>query len=63
VALKHGTTVFPWNAWEALQGTEEAVLLRFRRQRFATARVLVLPLALFRAEDIRLMAKAVPGRF
>jgi hypothetical protein len=63
LTLRHGSQTTPWGAFEAVKGTESVVLLRFRRRRFGTARILVLPLALFRAEDVRTMAKAVPGRF
>ena len=62
VSTLHGTTVLAWNGFDRIGATDHSVLLRHRRKFLGATRTTVLPLGLFRPQDIRQMAAAVPRR-
>ncbi|QIG42950.1 hypothetical protein G5V58_09415 [Nocardioides anomalus] len=62
VETQHGTQVLAWDNFAAVSSTDHNVLLRHRRRAFGAARTTLLPLGLFRPEDIHQLAASVGGR-
>jgi len=58
----HGTAVLAWDGFDRIRATDHSVLLRHRRRPFGATTTTVLPLDLFRSQDILQMAAAVGRR-
>ena len=62
VSTLHGTAVLAWDGFDRIRATDHSVLLRHRRLPFGATTTTVLPLDLFRSQDILQMAAVVRRR-